>query len=51
MGQRNALKSFFTNDKLMLAMVVVNTITIFIGGYFSGSRAFIWIDSFFTLLF
>lgn len=35
----------------MLTMVVVNTITIFIGGYFNSSRAFVWIDSFFTLLF
>ena len=32
-------------------MVVVNTITIFIGGYFNASRTFVWIDSFFTLLF
>ena len=51
MGRNNALKSFFTNDKLMLTMVVVNTITIFIGGYFNASRTFVWIDSFFTLLF
>lgn len=35
----------------MLSLVVVNTITIFIGGYFSASRLFIWTDSFFTLLF
>ena len=35
----------------MLTMVVVNTITIFIGGYFNASRTFVWIDSFFTLLF
>ncbi len=44
-------KSFFTNDRIMLALVVVNTITIFVGGYFDASRLFIWIDSFFTLLF
>ena len=35
----------------MLTVVVVNTITIFIGGYFNASRTFIWIDSFFTFLF
>jgi len=35
----------------MLSLVVVNTITIFIGGYFNASRLFVWIDSFFTLLF
>ncbi len=31
--------------------MVVNTITIFIGGYFSASKLFVGIDSFFTLLF
>ena len=51
MGRRGFVKSFFTNDKLMLALVVVNTITIFIGGYFNSSRTFVWFDSFFTLLF
>lgn len=35
----------------MLSLVVVNTITIFIGGYFSASKLFVGIDSFFTLLF
>ena len=51
MSRNGFLKSFFTNDKIMLTLVVVNTITIFIGGYFSASRLFVWIDSFFTLLF
>lgn len=51
MERRNIVKNTFTNDKLMFALVVVNTITIFIGGYFSSSRIFVWIDSFFTLLF
>ena len=51
MSRKGIFRSFFTNDKLMLTMVVVNTITIFIGGYFNASRTFVWIDSFFTLLF
>lgn len=51
MGRKGLLKSFFTNDKLMLLLVVVNTITIFIGGYCQSSQVFVWIDSFFTLIF
>ena len=51
MSRKGIFRLFFTNDKLMLTMVVVNTITIFIGGYFNASRTFVWIDSFFTLLF
>lgn len=51
MSDNKALKSFFTNDRIMLSLVVVNTITIFIGGYFGASRLFVGIDSFFTLLF
>ena len=35
----------------MLSLVVINTITIFVGGYFGASRTFVWIDAFFTLLF
>ncbi len=45
------IRSFFTNDKVMLALVVVNTIAIFIGGYGNAVRTFFWVDSFFTLLF
>lgn len=35
----------------MLALVVINTITIFIGGYGRAARVFFWIDALFTLLF
>ena len=35
----------------MLALVVVNTITIFVGGYGYASRLFAWLDALFTLLF
>lgn len=45
------MKSFFTNDRAMLALVIVNTIAIFVGGYCQSSRLFVWIDSIFTLLF
>lgn len=51
MKNKGILKSFFTNDKIMLALVVINTITIFIGGYNKTARAFVWIDSLFTILF
>lgn len=45
------MKRFFTNDKLMLSMVIVNTITIFIGGFNIAPSLFIIIDAFFTILF
>ena len=45
------VRSFFTNDMIMLTLVAVNTVTIFIGGYFGTSRLFVWFDAFFTLLF
>ena len=51
MNENSIIRSFFTNDKIMLILVVINTITIFIGGYGSAPRAFLWIDSFFTFLF
>lgn len=51
MNSKGIIKSFFTSDKIMLALVVINTITIFLGGYGKASRAFLWIDSVFTLLF
>ena len=51
MGNKSIIRSFFTNDRIMLSLVVVNTITIFIGGYFNASRTFVWIDSVFTFLF
>ena len=51
MNDKSILKSFFTNDRIMLALVVVNTITIFIGGYGTAARAFVWLDALFTILF
>lgn len=43
--------SFFTNEKLMLLLVVLNTCAIFAGGFGKATNLFILIDSFFTLLF
>lgn len=51
MSNKSIIKSFFTNDKIMLALVVINTITIFLGGYGRAAQTFFWIDAFFTLLF
>ena len=51
MSEKGPVKSFFTNDKIMLILVVINTITIFIGGYGRGTRLFVWIDAIFTVLF
>lgn len=49
--RKNLIRSFFTNDKIMLAMVVLNTCTIFAGGFGKAPGLFLFIDSFFTLLF
>ena len=51
MEKKNALLSFFTNDRIMLFLVLVNTITIFVGGFFEDSKLFEWSDNLFTLLF
>lgn len=51
MSGKGVVKSFFTNDRIMLTLVVINTIAIFLGGYGKASRVFVWIDSIFTLLF
>lgn len=45
------MRKFFTDDRIMLAMVVLNTCTIFAGGFGKAPRIFLFIDSFFTLLF
>ncbi len=51
MRGKGLIKAFFTNDRTILTLVVINTITIFIGGYWQSSRTFLWIDSFFTIIF
>lgn len=46
-----ALREFFINDKAVLALVALNTVSIFVGGYYPDSFLFTVIDSVFTLLF
>lgn len=45
------LKKLFTNDQLMFVLVLVNVISIFVGGFYPNSYAFICIDSVFTIVF
>lgn len=46
------VKQFFTNDNVMLVLVLINTGIIFISGFIpSQESTFVIIDSFFTLLF
>jgi len=45
------LKRLFTNDKLMLSMILLNVVSIFIGGFYNGRSLFLYIDCIFTILF
>ncbi len=46
------LKRFFTNDNMMLVLVLINTGIIFVNGFvFNQGGALLFIDSLFTLLF
>ena len=48
----NSVKRFFTNDNIMLVLVLINTGIIFISGFWSNQvGALVTIDSIFTLLF
>lgn len=51
MDPKNAFPSFFTNDRMMLILVLVNTLAIFAGGFFPDASLFEWSDNLFTLLF
>ena len=51
MSNKSFIRSFFTNDRLMLALVVINTITIFVSGYGQAPKVFAILDAIFTLLF
>jgi len=42
---------FFLDDRVMLALVILNTFSIFVGGFFAESFLFTVLDSIFTLLF
>lgn len=45
------IKKFFFSDRAMLALVVLNTISIFVGGFYPESYIFTILDSIFTVLF
>lgn len=45
------LRKFFLNEIIMLALVIINTSIMYIGGFFSESYTIIVLDSVFTLLF
>jgi len=45
------LKKLFLNDRFILALVLLNTISIFVGGYYRNSLAFALADALFTVLF
>lgn len=47
----NVLKRFFLDDRVILALVILNTASIFVGGYYDGALLFDALDSIFTLLF
>ena len=47
----SSVRSFFTDDRKMLILVGINTLTLYIGGYYPSTRFFFWADSLFTLLF
>lgn len=46
-----AAKSIFLNDKFILGIIILNTISIFVGGYFPDALVFRIADSIFTLTF
>ena len=48
---KSILSRFFLNDKAVLFLVLLNIISIFVGGYYPGAYAFTIIDCVFTLLF
>lgn len=45
------MKSIFLNDKIMLIIIVLNTIVIFIGGYYQNVPAIDILDTIFTFVF
>lgn len=47
----SALKRFILNDKAIFALVILNTVSIFVGGYYPNAFMFTVLDSIFTVLF
>lgn len=49
--RKSAVERFFTNDLIMTYMVLVNTVVIFISGFYKNSIPMLTIDGLFTILF
>ncbi|MCQ2350152.1 MAG: ion transporter [Paludibacteraceae bacterium] len=45
------MKHIFLNERVMMAIIIINTISLFISGFWPGSSIFEWADCFFTLIF
>lgn len=45
------MKRFFMNEKAMMTIIIINTISLFIGGFWPGSAFFEWADCLFTVIF
>lgn len=48
---RSTITRFFLNDRAILTLVLLNTLSIFIGGFYPGAYLFIIADAVFTVLF
>lgn len=51
MQKKSAIQSFFTSDRVILVLVLLNTLSIFVSGFFTASAFFGWLDALFTLTF
>jgi len=49
--EKSIIRGFFLSEKAILILVLLNTLSIFIGGYFPGAYGFVIADCIFTLLF
>lgn len=45
------MKQIFLNEKVMMVIIIINTIMLFVGGFWHGAAFFEWTDCFFTLVF
>ena len=48
---QSLIKRIFLSDKVILALVLLNILSVFIGGYYPGAYQFVVADSIFTILF
>lgn len=49
--EKSIIRRFFLSEKAIFFLVLLNTLSIFIGGYFPGAYGFVIADCIFTLLF